>query len=258
MERDGITSLTQFPWTISTHTLTWSVTSCFLYLYEKWAFQLTRSRGAWPLLYLYSTTIIHFNSHAHVERDAHALSCSPVRIRFQLTRSRGAWLAVLITTRTGSKFQLTRSRGAWRYLLQCNVSICLIFQLTRSRGAWPSKLPWVDEYIYFNSHAHVERDVLKINISKYRQLFQLTRSRGAWLVEISTLTTGFDFNSHAHVERDTWCCVYLVLAQRDADLLFYLMGIGLILFTVRSQIAWYFHANLLGICGSLGVRWSKY
>lgn len=39
---------------------------------------------------------------------------------------------------------------------------------------------------------------------------------------------------------------------------FYLMGIGLILFTVRSQIAWHFHANLLGICGSLGVRWSKY
>lgn len=36
------------------------------------------------------------------------------------------------------------------------------------------------------------------------------------------------------------------------------MGIGLILFTVRSQIAWHFHANLLGICGSLGVRWSKY
>ena len=36
------------------------------------------------------------------------------------------------------------------------------------------------------------------------------------------------------------------------------MGIGLILFTVHSQIAWHFHANLLGICGSLGVRWSKY
>jgi len=49
-----------------------------------------------------------------------------------------------------------------------------------------------------------------------------------------------------------------VLAQRDADLFFYLMGINLILFTVRSQIAWHFHANLLGICGSLGVRWSKY
>jgi len=36
------------------------------------------------------------------------------------------------------------------------------------------------------------------------------------------------------------------------------MGIDLILFTVRSQLAWHFHANLLGICGSLGVRWSKY
>ena len=88
----------------------------------------------------------------------------------------------------------------------------------------------------FNSHAHVERDFPEtLRISKYK-----------------------DFNSHAHVERDPRCCVYLVLAQRDADLFFYLMGIDLILFTVHSQIAWYFHANLLRICGSLGVRWSKY
>jgi hypothetical protein len=89
---------------------------------------------------------------------------------------------------------------------------------------------------YFNSHAHVERDKIAVLLSKNDKYF----------------------NSHAHVERDPRCCVYLVLAQRDADLFFYLMGIDLILFTVHSQIAWYFHANLLRICGSLGVRWSKY
>ena len=50
-----------------------------------------------------------------------------------------------------------------------------------------------------------------------------------------------------------WCLLNVMRTY-----FFYLMGIGLILFTVHSQIAWYFHANLLGICGSLGVRWSKY
>ena len=110
----------------------------------------------------------------------------------------------------------------------------------------------------FNSHAHVERDRSWKFWNVYYKQFQLTRSRGAWPNNATKSATNADFNSHAHVERDTWCCVYLVLAQRDADLFFYLMGIGLILFTVRSQIAWHFHANLLGICGSLGVRWSKY
>ena len=110
------------------------------------------------------------------------------------------------------------------------------FQLTRSRGAWRSYSGFKLTEYHFNSHAHVERDTRFTALALYYT----------------------NFNSHAHVERDTWCCVYLVLAQRDADLFFYLMGIGLILFTVRSQIAWHFHANLLGICGSLGVRWSKY
>ena len=176
------------------------------------------------------------------------------------------------------KFQLTRSRGAWRRYFKrqiCN----FIFQLTRSRGAWPLPLSVGLYSVHFNSHAHVERDsyilnkrleclisthtltwsvTSPLNFNDYSWIFQLTRSRGAWRHPLLTGVFGVHFNSHAHVERDTWCCVYLVLAQRDADLFFYLMGIGLILFTVHSHIAWHFHANLLGICGSLGVRWSKY
>ena len=55
---------------ISTHTLTWSVTTAFLFLSARLRFQLTRSRGAWRVMYynwLFAQTW------------------------FQLTRSRGAW-----------------------------------------------------------------------------------------------------------------------------------------------------------------------
>ena len=36
--------------------------------------------------------VLHFNSHAHVERDFAALVASSNVSKFQLTRSRGAWL----------------------------------------------------------------------------------------------------------------------------------------------------------------------
>ena len=34
---------------------------------------------------------MHFNSHAHVERDTYNASAAPAAGAFQLTRSRGAW-----------------------------------------------------------------------------------------------------------------------------------------------------------------------
>ena len=124
-------------------------------------------------------------------------------IEFQLTRSRGAWLATqmlvwsvsAISTHTLTwsvtissgyqkrfwEFQLTRSRGAWHLwmlLLLCFPQ----FQLTRSRGAWQTVLYLSTAELYFNSHAHVERD------------YRLTRL--VWKRS--------HFNSHAHVERDQW------------------------------------------------------
>ena len=77
------------------------------------------------------------------------------------------------------EFQLTRSRGAWRINAQSKHAIS-IFQLTRSRGAWRITAWARHELFNFNSHAHVERDVI-------------------W---ICTKITSIYFNSHAHVERD--------------------------------------------------------
>ena len=91
-------------------------------------------------------------------------------------------------------------------------------------------------YMYFNSHAHVERDrtYLWYTIDTVISTHTLT-----WSVTLDVVYI--------------WCLLNVMRTYY-----FYLMGIGLILFTVHSQIAWHFHANLLGICESLGVRWSKY
>ena len=143
---------------ISTHTLTWSVT-CWQGQDNPWA--------------------VHFNSHAHVERDRKNICGVWAGSKFQLTRSRGAWHRLLIFVFLHLLFQLTRSRGAWlkiNYFVKNSFIISthtltwsvttefvianpiLGFQLTRSRGAWPGNEKTVHEFTRF----------------------QLTRSRGAW------------------------------------------------------------------------------
>ena len=143
---------------ISTHTLTWSVTiyavmKC-IYVQDfnshahverdpapnqnsspATQFQLTRSRGAWPVdyrcltyaVYLNShanvesdsmpieqqNAVMNFNSHAHVERDLAKCGVRSSTNAFQLTRSRGAWPIQRRYKRRYHQFQLTRSRGAW-------------------------------------------------------------------------------------------------------------------------------------------------
>ena len=64
---DSLTAL--YTKIISTHTLTWSVTYMANHTSTSMTFQLTRSRGAWPLKKISDLLILDFNSHAHVERD---------------------------------------------------------------------------------------------------------------------------------------------------------------------------------------------
>ena len=76
---------------ISTHTLTWSVTTVRTGSPTRLKFQLTRSRGAWRFTVEFSIT----------------------SLSFQLTRSRGAWQSSKWRYCFWRQFQLTRSRGAW-------------------------------------------------------------------------------------------------------------------------------------------------
>ena len=182
VERDALSRcLTRWRIWISTHTLTWSVTS--------WrsacrAFQNFNSHAHVErdlMFCVFSYCAVYFNSHAHVERDLACFHFFELLCQFQLTRSRGAWRPSPPIWAKTSEFQLTRSRGAWRSSEQLTAR-CFSFQLTRSRGAWLNSYGIFCLVWNFNSHAHVERD-----------------SSGC-----SNFLIWAYFNSHAHVERDMW------------------------------------------------------
>ena len=146
--------------------------------------------------------IKHFNSHAHVERDGktYAVCEQEIISTHTLTWSvtLNEWVELF-----PSIFQLTRSRGAWQNSLLVR-QWYLAFQLTRSRGAWHTTGAGTAIVFNFNSHAHVERDLLtlcntrKIWISTHTLTWSVT-----WITAWARHEL-FNFNSHAHVERDAW------------------------------------------------------
>ena len=102
-------------------------------------FQLTRSRGAWRYWKMLPVLTLHFNSHAHVERD-------------EIVRN---WInAQSISTHT-----LTWSVTG---IISSSYLLIYAFQLTRSRGAWLQNCNYLLWQYHFNSHAHVERDIIGI------------------------------------------------------------------------------------------------
>ena len=78
-------------YSISTHTLTWSVTMQHAIATPPNIFQLTRSRGAWPVTPAWCVTQIQISTHT-LTWSVTILQILTLRtLRFQLTRSRGAW-----------------------------------------------------------------------------------------------------------------------------------------------------------------------
>ena len=76
---------------ISTHTLTWSVTVSFIP--STATFTISTHTLTWSVTArhrLHRCRHIHFNSHAHVERDQDEVIKCQQQLSFQLTRSRGA------------------------------------------------------------------------------------------------------------------------------------------------------------------------
>ena len=120
---------------ISTHTLTWSVTEkviLFIFFLEISTHTLTWSVTL--ILHQPIEAYSHFNSHAHVERDA-LRGGGGGRCAFQLTRSRGAWRAdhsaMLQSLHFNSHAHVERD-----IILRIKYAELFTFQLTRSRGAW--------------------------------------------------------------------------------------------------------------------------
>ena len=133
-------------------------------LYSIWGwqmpkiFQLTRSRGAWLLIFsIFSLFSI-----------------------FQLTRSRGAWPSCNVRYWRYNRFQLTRSRGAWQVVYLYDEWTFCISTHTLTWSVTACNFEDGKKSFNFNSHAHVERDPTEFVIANPILGFQLTRSRGAW------------------------------------------------------------------------------
>ena len=123
---------------------------------------------------------MHFNSHAHVERDTTGLKRgdnnadfnSHAHVERDDTEEKNEQ-SFCISTHT-----LTWSVTEYLHILQ----ILILISTHTLTWSVTSIIPFIGfSPINFNSHAHVERDALKFYNDK----------------------TTLNFNSHAHVERDT-------------------------------------------------------
>ena len=128
----------------------------------------------------YNQTYKHFNSHAHVERDA-----------IWHTWRNLQW----ISTHTLTWSVTTHFTALLLYYTNFNSHAHVERDLLKTRCLVLQK--------YFNSHAHVERDRLKL---KRKILYTISTHTLTWSVTLrgsSQVFVVFHFNSHAHVERDT-------------------------------------------------------
>ena len=168
-------------WTISTHTLTWSVTPRVSGHIRYTEFQLTRSRGAWPKGYCYCYAKVHFNSHAHVERDQGLVCPQEPWIYFNSHAHVERDMVLVLSISFDRVFQLTRSRGAWLNFLTMKC-ISPKFQLTRSRGAWHALGAGRLKHMVISTHTLTWSVTFGSLVYLTLKKFQLTRSRGAWPV----------------------------------------------------------------------------
>ena len=157
VERDEVAENSYIHMEISTHTLTWSVTYQWGVWITAWAFQLTRSRGAWLVSLIKLSDLSNFNSHAHVERD-YAVKWVILPICYfnshaHVERDCTGFAFRACFKNFNSHAHVERDYIGWNVLIFCK---------------------------HFNSHAHVERDIYSWILDNLIVKFQLTRSRGAW------------------------------------------------------------------------------
>ena len=203
VERDRLNQLKKSGYYISTHTLTWSVTQVDLKFPQD--HRISTHTLTWSVtlqLVLITKRQVHFNSHAHVERDSTKKNFFKTGTNFN---SHAHVERDVNLSRIYKPWQISTHTLTWS--VTNNVAVATLQQTISTHTLTWSVTPRNSETglktFYFNSHAHVERDYpFRLGHSLKRQ-FQLTRSRGAWLIYIYQLLHPFNFNSHAHVERDS-------------------------------------------------------
>ena len=165
-------------------------------------FQLTRSRGAWPLEYSDSRGQTgNFNSHAHVERDLICLKSQKIIIHISTHTLTWSVTRFVNTAEVYLQFQLTRSRGAWpqknspkavikiisTHTLTWSVTTAVL-QLVRITKISTHTLTWSVTFVkkFCKKCLRISTHTLTWSVTEGVQWndrwwkFQLTRSRGAW------------------------------------------------------------------------------
>ena len=143
----------------------------------------------------------NFNSHAHVERDVAYL---PIEKRYIISTHTLTWSVTIELEKLKNPESISTHTLTWSVTSACSaVDIAILYFNSHAHVERDEKMFGVSsELPYFNSHAHVERDMFSRMLIHSLMIFQLTRSRGAWLSTINFYRSASDFNSHAHVERD--------------------------------------------------------
>ena len=157
VERDTDTMAELVKYVISTHTLTWSVTTLTGAFFIPKRFQLTRSRGAWRRRDRRFIGNGHFNSHAHVERDRVVAIVFARKVYFN---SHAHVERDVIFTSLSTRHNYFNSHAHVE-----RDSVCIY-----KRG-WN----WISTHTLTWSVTSLQK------MSSFQQEFQLTRSRGAWL-----------------------------------------------------------------------------
>ena len=122
---------------------------------------------------------MHFNSHAHVERDLRKLGTQYGLIR--ISTHTLTWSVTLLKIVATLQLFISTHTLTWSVtaiIQTVGENICIsTHTLTWSvTGVFAI---FVKFFTNFNSHAHVERDLNFLTMKCISQKFQLTRSRGA-------------------------------------------------------------------------------
>ena len=125
---------------------------------------------------------MHFNSHAHVERDK---ATNEILRKLKISTHTLTWSV------TPNIEQITKNMENFNSHAHVERDLHLLRLNCKN--------------LHFNSHAHVERDFIPWFAMTNIKTFQLTRSRGAWRACAEMSWQHGHFNSHAHVERDHGC-----------------------------------------------------
>ena len=186
-------------------------------------FQLTRSRGAWLSTFLRIKRLAYFNSHAHVERDhitpvqkqdteitTHTLTWSVTSVHtlsnwLQKYYNSHAHVERDYTTIFKRHFRWITTHTLTWSVTEIRAIILLALSITTHTLTWSVTGAVFGDYkeeADYNSHAHVERDLLpstyQTALHNYNSHAHVERD----LLWLSPASPVLHYNSHAHVERD--------------------------------------------------------